>query len=142
MKNLKAIIIAAIVLVIDQISKHVINTYMGLGDTIPLIKNVLHITLVHNIGAGFGILQGQRWFFIIFSLIVLGVLIRKWNKITKEVVIPLGLILGGLIGNLIDRVILIHVIDFIDFRIWPVFNVADSCITIWVVWLIVMLWKK
>ena len=81
---------------------------------------------------------------IVFSLLILVVLVYKWKKIPKSVnvSVPLGLILGGLIGNLIDRAFIGYVTDFIDFRIWPVFNVADSCITIGVIWLVIYLWKK
>ena len=69
-------------------------------------------------------------------------LIYKWKRIPKNVGVPIGFIIGGLLGNLIDRIFLGHVVDFIDFRIWPVFNAADSAITIAVIWLIIYLWRK
>jgi signal peptidase II len=133
--------IAVLIVFADQITKFFINSGINLGQSIPLINNIIHITLVHNRGAGFGILQGQRVFFIIFSIVILGAIIYSWKKIPKNAGIPLGLILGGIVGNLIDRVVLGYVIDFIDFRIWPVFNVADSAVTIGVIWLIIYLWK-
>ena len=94
--------------------------------------------------AGFGILQNQRWFFVVFSIVVLIAIIWKWSKIPsgKGYYIPLGLIIGGILGNLYDRIFLGYVIDFIDFRVWPVFNAADSALTIAVVWLVIYLWKK
>ena len=142
--NLNAIIIAVIVIILDQLSKYLFKLYISVDQSIPIIKNIFHLTLVHNTGAGFGILQDARIFLIIFSLGVLIGIIWKWDKIPKEksASIPLGLILGGLAGNLIDRCLLGYVIDFLDFRIWPVFNIADSCITIAVVWLVIYLWKK
>lgn len=142
--NINAIIIATTILVLDRISKLLISNTLSLAQSIPLINNILHFTLVHNTGAGFGILKGQRIFFIIFSIIVLAIVIKKWKKIPsdKNIAIPLGLILGGLFGNLFDRVFFGHVIDFIDFQVWPVFNIADSAITVAAVWLAIYLWKK
>lgn len=142
LRNRISILVACLILVIDQIVKQLLNRRMELGDSVPLIKNVLHISLVHNRGAGFGILQGGRLFFIIFSFLVLGYIIYKWKHIPKDAAIPLGLILGGLFGNLIDRIFFGYVIDFIEFRIWPVFNVADSAITIGVIWLYVQVKKR
>lgn len=140
--NFNAVWIALVIIVLDQITKYLFSVYMKLNQSIPLLGNILHFTFVHNQGAGFGILQGQRVFFIIFSLIVLGAVIYSWKNIPKEVSIPLGLIIGGLVGNLLDRAIFGYVVDFIDFRIWPVFNLADSAITIGVIWLVIYLWKK
>ena len=140
--NLAAIQIAVLVILVDQISKYMVKSFIELGGSVPLIKNVLYLTLVQNKGAGFGILQGQRLFFIVFSFVVLIGLIYKWKRIPKNVGVPIGFIIGGLLGNLIDRIFLGHVVDFIDFRIWPVFNAADSAITIAVIWLIIYLWRK
>jgi signal peptidase II len=142
--NFKVMVIAAIVIFIDQVSKFFINKYMVVGESIPLLKDVLQLTLVLNKGAGFGILQGQRLFFIIISLIILSVIFYKWRRIPSEfnVVFPFGLVLGGLMGNLIDRIFFGFVVDFVDFMVWPVFNVADSAITVGVIWLVISLWKK
>ncbi len=141
--NKLAIYIAIAVLLLDQFTKF-LAARLNLGESVPLIQNILHLTLVHNRGAGFGILQGQRIFFIAFSLVVLGALIIRWKKIPEDIkaAIPLGLIIGGILGNLIDRIYLGYVIDFIDLRVWPVFNIADSAISIAAIWLIFYLWKK
>ena len=142
--NRISILIAVSIIILDQLTKYICEATLKIGETVPLIKNFIHLTLVHNKGAGFGILQNQRIFFVVFSLIVLAAIIYKWKKIPEEksLSIPLGLILGGIIGNLIDRAFLGYVIDFIDFRFWPVFNVADSCISIGVVWLAIYIWTK
>tara|TARA_Y100000310_G_C20181566_1_gene578387 strand:+ start:230 stop:583 length:354 start_codon:yes stop_codon:yes gene_type:complete len=117
---------------------------MALHQSIPLIKNILHLTYIQNTGAGFGILKGSNTILIFTSLIIIGAILFNFKKITKEksINIPIALILGGAIGNLIDRILVGHVIDFMDFRIWPAFNVADSAITIGALWLIVYFWKK
>ena len=142
--NLSAILIAIIIIFIDQLSKDMAKSFLALGSSLPLINNIFHLTLVHNVGAGFGILKGQRLFFITFSFIVMAILAYRWKKIPSNinVTIPMGLVIGGLIGNLIDRIFLSYVVDFLDFRVWPVFNMADSAITIGVVWLIIYLWKE
>jgi signal peptidase II len=77
-------------------------------------------------------------------MIIIIALIWKWKKIPseKKIAIPLGLVIGGFIGNLIDRAFLGYVTDFIFLNHWPVFNVADSCITIGVFWLVIVLWKR
>jgi signal peptidase II len=142
--NIQAILIAIVVLILDQIIKFIFRVVMAVGDSSPVIPKILSFTLVHNKGAGFGIFQNQRVFFIIFSLIVVGCVAYYWKKIPSEknIWIPLGLILGGLFGNLLDRIIYGYVVDFIDFGFWPVFNVADSCISIGSIWLIIYLWGR
>ena len=139
--NLYAIIVAILVFFLDRLTKYFAENING---SIPIINNIFNFTLVYNTGAGFGILKGARIFFIIFSIVVIAGIIYKWKKIPENVniTIPLGLIIGGLLGNLYDRLFLGYVIDFLDFRIWPVFNIADSCITIAAIWLIFYLWKK
>ena len=142
--NVKSIHIAVLVLLFDQLSKYLIKSVLILNQSLPIIPNIFHLTLIYNTGAGFGMLKGQRIFFIVFSLIVLIALAFKWKKIPQRtgITVPLGLIIGGLLGNLLDRSLLGYVVDFLDFRIWPVFNAADSAISIGVIWLVIYLWKK
>jgi signal peptidase II len=147
MKNKNTLLIfyiGILIVISDQITKFLITKYMVLHQSIPLIKNILHLTYIQNTGAGFGILKGSNTILIFTSLIIIGAILFNFKKIIKEkpVHIPIALILGGAIGNLIDRILIGHVIDFMDFRIWPAFNVADSAITIGAVWLIVYFWKK
>lgn len=146
MKNIPnkiALSVAFIVVFFDQMTKLVLEPILSKG-SIPIIENIIHFTLVYNKGAGFGIFQGQRIFFIVFSLAILAILFYNWRKIPKDrnILIPTGLILGGLLGNLIDRMIYGYVIDFIDLQVWPVFNIADSAITAGAIWLVIYLWKK
>jgi|SRR3989338_3427461 len=147
MKNKYIIIFstALIIILIDQITKFLIKTSFQLKQSIPLIKNIFHLTYIRNFGAGFGILQQQKWILVFISIIVIGVIFYYLDKIKdkeKFLQIIVGLVLGGTIGNLIDRVAYGFVVDFMDFRIWPVFNFADSFVTIGVIGLIIYLWRK
>lgn len=117
---------------LDQLSKFIITRCLLQNQSIPLIKGIFHLTLIHNRGAAFGILRNQVPLFIFTSIlaIILIYFNLKKNKHRKAYSIALSLILGGALGNLIDRLFFGYVIDFIDLRIWPVFNIADSAITI------------
>jgi len=136
--------IALFIILLDQLTKYLISKNMEISQSIPIIKNILHLTYIQNTGAGFGLFKGSNLLLIFISLIIIGIILFYLDKIIKErsIHIPVALILSGAIGNLIDRIVQGYVIDFIDFRIWPAFNVADSCITIGALWLIIYFWKK
>jgi signal peptidase II len=135
---------ASIAIIIDQLTKFLINMNLELNQSIPVINNVFHLTYILNSGAGFGILQQQKLLLIFISIIVIGVILYYIRKIKNEKVLQVlaGLVLGGTMGNLIDRISYGYVIDFLDFRIWPIFNFADSFLTISVIGLIIYFWKK
>ncbi len=124
------------VVAIDRMTKHFFSGLLGLNESVALIKNVFHFTLVHNTGIAFGLFKDCGVAFIIIPLILTGLLVyniyyyRHSEYLSRLYIIAFSLILGGAIGNLIDRISLGYVIDFIDLRIWPVFNIADSAITI------------
>ena len=125
--------LAMFVILFDQASKLFIQYKMKIGESIPVIKGIFHITYIENPRTSFGLFEYNTQFFVIAVLIsvILVILIYK-NIIFKKdpfMYIPLTLALGGAVGNLIDRVrIGGRVIDFLDFRIWPVFNFADTAI--------------
>jgi signal peptidase II len=124
--------IVLITLSLDQLTKFLVTKNLSLNQSLPLIKGAFHLTLVHNRGAAFGILKNQVPLFIftaIFSVFLIFLNLKN-NKNRKFYNISLALILAGALGNLIDRLFFGYVIDFLDFRIWPVFNVADSAITV------------
>ena len=125
-------IVAFLVCALDQATKFYVSLLLGEGGARPVIKNFFHLTLVHNTGAAFGLFQNAAFFFAGVSLITVVLIIFFMKKKNSDIVFDAGLamILGGAAGNLLDRLRLGYVVDFIDFRIWPVFNVADSCITI------------
>ena len=127
----REVIIVLLVLALDQLSKLILNANLALNESIPLVKGVFSLTLVHNRGAAFGIFKNQVYIFIFISVIAIALVysMLKNNKSDKLYSLSLNLILAGALGNLFDRVFLGYVIDFLDFHIWPVFNIADSAIT-------------
>ena len=131
------------ILVLDQLSKILALKYLAPAGSIPIIKNVFHLTYVENRGAAFGILQNQKLFFVIFALLALGFI---WfyaynNRLNKVMVYGLGLVVGGVIGNLIDRVRLGFVVDYLHIMNFPVFNIADSAVTIGIILIGIFLLK-
>ena len=132
------LLIVAATIIIDQLTKFLVVQYMTIGQSISIIDHFLYITSHRNEGAAWGILQGKMLFFYVVTLIVIGVVIlwirRLDVKTEKLLVITLSLILGGAIGNFIDRVMYQHVVDFIDTYIFgynfPIFNIADSALCI------------
>jgi len=131
---LQAFIVVFIV-VLDQLTKYLARTYLKPVKSVPLIRNVFHFTYVENRGAAFGILQNQRWLFIALTVVVSAVIAYYLFVRTLEspvLTIALSMILGGAIGNLIDRLRLGYVVDMLHFVLidYPVFNVADSFVVI------------
>jgi signal peptidase II len=118
----------------DQLSKFFVEKYLSLGKSIPVIKGFLHITLVHNTGAAFGMFRSRPHLFMvaaIFAVFFINfLLLRRSHILNAWERFSLYLILAGTLGNLTDRLRAGWVIDFIDLRVWPVFNFADSFITI------------
>jgi signal peptidase II len=129
--------IALVVIILDHITKWLVVKYMELGESIPLIENFLYLTSHRNRGAAWGILQGQMWFFYIVTIIVvigLIVFIQRTKQNEKLMGWALALMLGGAIGNFIDRLFRKEVVDFINTYIFtydfPIFNIADSALVI------------
>ncbi|MEK6942530.1 MAG: signal peptidase II [Nanoarchaeota archaeon] len=144
-KNIFVFSVAAIVVFLDQLTKWIIRKNFSLNESLPVIKNIFHITYVTNTGSAFSLFQGMNAvFIIIFFAVIFGIVysVKKIKNDEKPMQFAVGLLLGGAVGNLIDRLFLGHVTDFLDFRIWPVFNVADSAISVSVVLLVILLWKK
>lgn len=126
-------IIALSVIAADRFSKWICQSYLQPVGSVPVIKGIFHLTYVQNRGAAFGILQDKMWFFIPATVIVLAVilhLLAKTKTDSRAMRVSLAMIAGGAIGNLLDRIWLGYVVDFLDFRVWPVFNIADSCIVV------------
>ncbi len=126
------------VVFLDQLSKFLALRYLSPQDSMPLVPHVLDLTLVRNPGVAFGLFSGYApalFTVITVSLIILFLVANRSHSTTASGASTadrwaLSLILGGAIGNWIDRLRFAAVIDFIDFRIWPVFNLADTAITI------------
>ncbi len=101
--------------------------------SVPVIKNILYISVVFNNGAAFGILKGKTTFLVyvcILFLLLFFVNFAKEERRNKIFLISCGLIIGGALSNLYDRIFIGYVVDYIDLRVWPVFNISDSAITI------------
>ena len=126
-------LLISIIVFMDQIIKYYIINNFNYGQSLAIIKGVFHLTYVKNTGAAFGILKNANNFFIIVSIvIILFLLFYRYYYFKSNIYInmSIGLIIGGAVGNLIDRILLNHVVDYLDFRIWPVFNLADSAIVV------------
>ena len=131
---------ALIVIGMDQLTKWLVIQKMDLYESIPIIDHFFYITSHRNAGAAWGILQGQMAFFYIVTVFVIIGLIyymEKYARNNKLTAVSLSLILGGAIGNFIDRLLRQEVVDFLDVMIFkydfPIFNVADSCLVIGVI---------
>lgn len=131
------IIISIILLCIDQISKLLVVNLLTKTDSITIIKNFFYLTYINNDGAAFSILVGKRIFLILIAVLVIVMLIRyiKKNNIQNKLeLVSISLIIGGSLGNLMDRVVRGYVIDFLDFKLFnynfPIFNLADTFIVI------------
>ncbi|MDM5223830.1 signal peptidase II [Peribacillus sp. RS7] len=130
-------LIALLVIALDQLTKWMIVKKMEYGESIEIIENLLYITSHRNRGAAWGILQGQMWFFYIITIaVIIGLVyyIQKMAKDSRLLGVALALMLGGAIGNFIDRVARQEVVDFVHTYIFsysfPVFNVADAALSI------------
>ena len=125
--------VAGIVLLCDQLTKFLAVWFLKPITGVPVVPNVFHLSFIENSGIAFGLFQGHPEFWtLIITASVLCLLIISPFFWTQSILrkLAFGFILGGAIGNWIDRLRFEHVIDFLDFRIWPVFNLADSFITI------------
>lgn len=143
------LLLSVAIIVADQISKLVVLDHFRLHETLPLIEGLLNLTLAFNEGAAFSFLSDaggwQRWFFTVLAIVVTTILV-VWLKRTEQsdwrTALPLALVVGGAIGNVIDRIRLGHVVDFIDVHYgtwaWPAFNVADSAISVGAVLLLAL----
>lgn len=122
-----------VLIVLDQATKFLVSVNLKLNETFPVLKGIFNITLVHNTGIAFGLFKGMLLIFIFSSIVVVFFIILCAGRFRHgygRLRAGLLFILAGTIGNLIDRIRLGYVIDFIDLRIWPVFNIADIVITI------------
>lgn len=155
-RNLALLVIAIAVIALDQYTKQLILAHFRYGESVPVLGDVFSLTYVQNPGAAFGLLS--RWdssfripFFIVVPLVALvsiGLVLRKISAKDYPMALALSLVVGGAIGNLIDRMNFGYVVDFLDFH-WgvygphfPAFNVADIAITVGVFFLILDIYLK
>lgn len=140
---------AFVALLLDQLSKIYVRARFPEGASADLVPGWIHLEHVHNHGAAWGVLSGQKWLLIAFTLVVMtlvGMSAREVVARGRVAAVGFGLILGGALGNLVDRVALGYVTDFFDLdtpvewlRTFPVFNVADSALTVGVILMLLSL---
>lgn len=137
------LLIVLFITVADQITKFLAVSELKPIYTYPIIKDVLHLTYLENTGAAFGILKNARWIFMILTTAVvialaLFIVLRR-DKISGLLTVGLCFVIGGGIGNMIDRVFNGYVVDFVDFRLinFAIFNVADSFVTVGVILIVI-----
>ena len=112
----------------DQLLKKLFSGTMQLGESIPVLPGIFHLTYIQNPGAAFGLFENQTLFFIAIAAFLLAFLAFAYKELAAQGVwvrFGMSLLAGGAVGNLLDRVRLGAVIDYLDFRIWPIFNLAD-----------------
>ena len=137
--NKRPYIIAFLFFILDLLSKQIINHVMSVGESIKVINNFFYITYTRNTGAAWSILEDQRILLLIISVIVLYLINKFMNKekLSKIESLSYGIIIGGIVGNLIDRIFYGFVIDFLDFKLfgydYPIFNLADTFIVVGII---------
>ena len=145
--NKKTYAIAIFILILDQVSKSLVEIYFKLNESIRVIKDFFYITVVHNTGGAWSILDNYSYLFIILSLVALVILIKFMfnfkNNLRNN--IAFACMVGGILSNLADRIFLGYVRDFLDFKIfgydYPIFNIADIAIVFGVFLLIIAIIK-
>ncbi|KKK33696.1 signal peptidase II [Salinicoccus sediminis] len=137
-------LLAAFLIGLDQLTKFLVVTRMEEGESIPVLGKYLAITSHRNSGAAWGMLQGQMIFFYIITVVVLAILVYVYIKEAKDNLLlqtAIVMLVAGSLGNFIDRILFQEVVDFVDvlliFYDFPIFNVADSALTVGVVLMIV-----
>ena len=144
----KPYIIAFFFFLVDLVSKGIIIKYLEEGKSIKIINNFFYLTFTKNTGAAWSILENQRILLLIITVVVLFLINRFMNKESLSSLenLSFGMIIGGIVGNLFDRVFYKHVIDFLDFKIfgynYPVFNFADTFIVIGIILMIIISIRK
>ncbi len=145
----KLTLISLLCLIIDQLTKYIVTIKMNLFDSTNIIKSFFSITYVRNFGAAWSILEGNDLFLIvvaIMSIILIYYYFIKNKVLNNKNILILGTLIGGIMGNLIDRIILGYVVDFLDFTVFnydfPVFNFADCFIVISIFFLIIEIFKE
>ncbi len=134
-------LIVGVIVLLDQAAKFLASR-LPLDTEVPIIGSFFSLTHVRNTGAAFGIFHNQNIILIVMMILVLGAVAWYYTRIPKDQLPFVALICGGALGNLIDRIYLGSVIDFIHLSFWPAFNVADIAVTIGAILLVYRMWKE
>ncbi|MBW2971832.1 signal peptidase II [Candidatus Woesearchaeota archaeon] len=141
--NLALVLISIAIIIVERIVKFYITENLRMGESIPVMGSFLMITRTENLGGGFGVLAGQSIIFISAAILVLVLIVYFYNKIIYDrlLVFASAFILGGTVGNMMDRLFFGHVIDYIDFAVWPTFNLSDVSLVTGVVLLFIYMYQ-
>lgn len=146
MRKVMMLVLGLVLVGLDQWSKFWTVEHIALGEVKPFWSGIFSLTYLQNRGAAFSILQDQRWFFILVTLIFLGGAVAYFIKAKNSwmILLPLTLMMAGGVGNFIDRLRLGYVVDMVqlDFMEFAIFNVADSYLTVGVLLMFVALWRE
>lgn len=137
-------LIAILVVVADQLTKWLVLNHLAEGQGIDIIPGIFSLTHIENRGAAFGVLEGNIALFVLLTAIIIGVVYYFYKKQEKNLILTwaVGLIFGGAVGNLIDRLVKHSVTDMFNFHIWPVFNIADIAVCVGCALLCVYIFKE
>ena len=128
------ITVISFIIIIDQLTKYLVRINFEQGETLPIISDIVHLTYVRNWGAAFSMFENLKAVTIVIPLIILIIsmtaLIILKNRISRLARVAVSMIIAGGISNLIDRIIFGYVTDMIDFRVFPVFNIADISVCV------------
>lgn len=138
--------LAAVLIIADQLVKHWVVAHIAVGTSQPVLGNLLALTNLHNDGAAWSILAGQQWLFTVITIVALLAecyFVFRWRQ-QPRLLWPLSLIIAGTVGNFIDRLLNGYVVDMFEllFVNFPVFNVADCCLTVGVLWLLIIVIRE
>lgn len=137
--------IASLIAILDQLTKWIVVSRLHLHESVPLIQGLFSITRIHNSGIAFGFFPGLPNLFMVITLMSMFVVVYFYVSVkthTTLLTIGCALILGGAMGNLLDRFRIGYVVDFVNFSFWPAFNVADSAVSIGVVLLLITFFRE
>lgn len=139
------LVIAVLTFLVDWFLKHLVATHMVPGQSIAILPPLLWITYITNSGAAFSLLRHATVLFVIVGLIILAALawyIPRAQVLTRTFGVGAGLLAGGTAGNLWDRLVRGRVIDYVHFRYWAIFNLADAAIVIGILLIVIDLWHR
>jgi len=138
-------LLALVILAFDQIFKYLVHHLMSFGQSVPIYSNFLKLTYVRNTGAAFSLFVGFSSYLIVIGIAVVIAVIFFHHKLSKKnywMQVSLAFVLGGSLGNLLDRIFRSYVIDYVDITVWPVFNFADIMINIGVIMIAMKMFEK
>jgi signal peptidase II len=138
--------VAGVTVAFDQLVKVAARRGLDVGASVPLVGDWVRLTLVHNTGSAFGLISSEWVLIAVGVAVCVAVLayaiVGRGAKAAPERALPMGLVLGGSLGNVLDRIRAGGVTDFIDLRVWPVFNLADIAITVGIGLLVIGLTRR